>query len=331
MIRFFRKRRSASPRVILNPVLRRLVRARALMLADPDERYFSPEWLERPDVYCVAQENDVHALHHERGSLFAAFSCFRKTRWFMATTHEGRVTNMREVTDPLAYLVGDERHVPLPPFWTVSPFILFSVEHPAAILYTHAYEFKLVSGTAEFVREYIDMADKDPVDELREWWQEDMDRYAQEGRTDTVTAIQRTLGAALSQVKLPPPDQNNQSDEDFCRELAVEVPAIAPVLTAHLESGGGELFSYIFLSDVVEWAEENAVTSEPDVLKLLAALNRGLAVGERHVPNLIAVGFAERFLPGTPLIPLLQGDLKGWYEFDQRITEKHPYLRRDGK
>lgn len=330
MIRFFRRRRGASLRAIINPVLRRRVRARAEMLADLDERYFSSEWLARPDVFCVAQENDIHGLHDDCPSLADAIARFPDTRWFMASTYDGRARDMIELTDPLAHLVATERHISLPALWTVAPFMLFSVEQPAAILYTHGYEFKLISGSAEFVRAYIDGAEEDPVDELREWSQGNIEWRNQVGHEEAAVGIQRTLDIALSQVKLPPPNADSQSYEVFCRELARRVPALAPILEGHLKDQD-ELLAYIFLSDAAEWAEENAVTRKSDVAQLLAVLNQGLAEGERNVPNLIVVGFVEWLLRDTPLKPLLQGDLKGWYEFQAGIAEEHPYLRRGGK
>lgn len=121
--------------------------------------------------------------------------------------------------------------------------------------------------------------------------------------------------------------EDDRAEEAFCRELVKEIPTLAPLLKEHLEDELGELLPYIFLSNVARWAEANAVSREAEVVQLLAALNQGLAEGEREVPNLIAVGFGESISHKTPLLPLLQGDLKGWYEFDFGISENHPVLR----
>ena len=125
--------------------------------------------------------------------------------------------------------------------------------------------------------------------------------------------------------------KNRQKDLDFCRELVDKVPALVPVLENHLESEDGELHTNIFLGAVARWAEENFVARESDVVQLLLELNRGLAEGEREVPNLIAVGFGESLSFESPLVPLLKGDLKRWYEFDAGISEEEPRLRRGGK
>lgn len=126
-------------------------------------------------------------------------------------------------------------------------------------------------------------------------------------------------------------NKDRLSNSAFCRELVEKVPALEQVLEKHLESEGGELLSYMFLGAVARWAEASVSTRESDVKKLLDELNRGLAEGEREVPNLIAVGFGESISAETPLLPLLQGDLRRWYEFDAGITDEAPPLRGGGK
>lgn len=122
-------------------------------------------------------------------------------------------------------------------------------------------------------------------------------------------------------------DATDQANDMFCQELVKKVPALAPLLKEHLEDEDGEVLPYMFLGNVAEWAEANAVTREVDVVQLLAALNQGLAEGKREVPNLIVVGFVEWLLQDTPLDPLLQGGLKAWRDFRTGVTENHPILR----
>ncbi|MFD5599041.1 hypothetical protein ACFWHR_03185 [Leucobacter sp. NPDC058333] len=122
-------------------------------------------------------------------------------------------------------------------------------------------------------------------------------------------------------------DATHEANKAFCRNLAVKFPALPPILKKNLEDEDGDLNTYLFASAVVEWAEANVVSRESDVMQLLAALNQGLAEGEREVPNFIAVGFGESISHETPLLPFLQGDLKGWYEYDVGISDEHPRLR----
>lgn len=117
------------------------------------------------------------------------------------------------------------------------------------------------------------------------------------------------------------------ANEKFCRELVEKIPALDPLLKEHLEDEFGELLPYIFLGNVADWAEAHVVSRKADVVQLLAALNQGLAEGESEVPNLIAVGFGESISHETSLLPFLQGDLKGWYEYDFGISDEHPRLR----
>ncbi|QIK62558.1 hypothetical protein G7068_04545 [Leucobacter viscericola] len=116
-------------------------------------------------------------------------------------------------------------------------------------------------------------------------------------------------------------------DNEFCIALVKAVPALAPLMKKHLEMEEGELLSYMFLSEVARWAEENALTNTEDVRLVIDALNEGLETGEGDVPNLIAVGFGES--PGLKgaVIPLLTGELREWYDYDSGITSTPPRLR----
>ncbi|GAA1325113.1 hypothetical protein ACFSWE_03525 [Leucobacter albus] len=119
----------------------------------------------------------------------------------------------------------------------------------------------------------------------------------------------------------------DRADEAYCRDLVKRVPALRPLLEEHLVDQGGELLGYIFLSDVARWAEANVVAEKAAVVVLINELNRGLAEGPLEVPNLIAVGFGESLSRETSLLPILQGDLRAWYEFDVGDSDHQPHLR----
>ncbi|QIM16926.1 hypothetical protein G7067_11785 [Leucobacter insecticola] len=78
------------------------------------------------------------------------------------------------------------------------------MDYDAVILYSPEYEYKLISGTAEFVRAYIDGAEVDPVAELEAWLRGEADMWKQRGDSEHAAAILRALDMALKQVKLPP-------------------------------------------------------------------------------------------------------------------------------
>lgn len=178
------------------------VEARALGIFGSDEMHLAPEWLARPDIYCVAEENEAHALG-DRQSLVAALACFPHAQWFMATVHEERVTRAVEAIDPASHLVSDEHLLPLPAVWEVHSFILFALEQDAAILYSAPHEFRLISGSKEFVDAYIRGSVKDPLEALKEWAQDNAEAWAH--NSQYLAVLKQNLDAALSQVKLPPP------------------------------------------------------------------------------------------------------------------------------
>lgn len=187
-----------------DPIERERVIARARLFAGSDEQYLNPEWLNRPDVYCVAQENENHPSHHEAGSLTSAFACYPDKAWFIVQIIDREFRDPVEVLSPIPYLLG-ESSLPMSSMLLSVPFLLFSMDEDAVFLYSPGSEYKLIAGSAEFVRAYIDNAEVDPLAELQELFQEDIEHYSRKGWDRTVKAIQSTLDDALSQVKLPPP------------------------------------------------------------------------------------------------------------------------------
>lgn len=177
------------------------VEARALVLYGRDERHLAPEWLARPDIYCVAEENEAHALG-DRRSLVAALACFPQAQWFLATVHEERVTRAVEIIDPASHLVSDENQLPLPAVWEVHSFILFALAEEAVILYSAPHEFRLIAGSNEFVGAYIRGSAEHPVEALKQWAHENAEAWAH--NPQYLAVIKQNLDAALSQVKLPP-------------------------------------------------------------------------------------------------------------------------------
>lgn len=190
---------------IVDPVERERVFERARMFSGSDEQHLSSEWLARPDVYCVAQLNDVHATHYEADSLIDSFAIFPEESWFLVALGNSSLRCPSAITAPDKYLLSGEKMFELPDYWMFSPFLLFNADHDAAILYSQNYEYRLIAGEAKFVQAYIEGSPVDPIQELRQWFQGNMDWNKKEGHAESAAAIQRTLEVALSQVKLPPP------------------------------------------------------------------------------------------------------------------------------
>lgn len=110
-------------------------------------------------------------------------------------------------------------------------------------------------------------------------------------------------------------------DVEYCRALVVAVPQLAPLLREHLEDQSGELLPYVFMDQLARWTEEHAATDPAAVRSILAYLNEGLAGGKGDIPNLILAGFVEGMSIGTELIPMVDGLLKPWvdYQFGLRV------------
>lgn len=183
-----------------------LVLARARLLGGADEQYLAPDWLARPDIYCVAQENGWSGFHDDAESLAQAFACFPDARWFaVATAGREHIRDAVEVCDPVHALTTTADDVS---FWArYNPVgtMLFSLTDDAVILHSSEREYRLIAGSAEFVRAYIDASTVDPVEELREIFRANIEWARKGGNDDWVEGFQRTLNMALSQVKLPPP------------------------------------------------------------------------------------------------------------------------------
>jgi hypothetical protein len=129
---------------------------------------------------------------------------------------------------------------------------------------------------------------------------------------------------------MPLPDDDDftiPEDNEFCVALVKRVPALEPLMKKHLEEEEGEVLSYMFIADVAQWAEANAITNEESVRQIIAVLNDGLDRGEGDVPNLIVVGFVEAMYPDTPLFPLVTGSLKAWVDYGFGFSTDPPQLK----
>lgn len=115
-----------------------------------------------------------------------------------------------------------------------------------------------------------------------------------------------------------------EEDVKFCEWIIDRVPVLRAIWEQHLIDEFGTPLPYIFLSLAADWAEENAA-DDPDQVKILvSALNEGLNTGVGDVPNLVLVGFLESVNIDTPLIPLIDGALKLWHEYDLGLTDAPP-------
>ena len=193
-------------REIVDPDERERVFERARMFAGSEEQYLAPEWLARSDVYCVAQENAYNGYHDDPESLVRAFECFPDASWYaVETAGRKKLSDPVGVTDPLYHLTAVTGTDNFESYYHPRGFMLFSLDSDAVILYSPDYGYRLIAGSAQFVQAYIDGAKLDPIQELREWFQEKIDDRRQEGNEQAAIAIERTMNTGLAQVRLPPP------------------------------------------------------------------------------------------------------------------------------
>lgn len=192
-------------REITSPDERELVLTRGRMLAGSNEQYLAPEWLARPDIYCVAQENEYNGYHDDSQSLVEAFDVHPNTRWWaVRSAGRDKLSEPVEATDLVYHMTAVEGTDNFESYYYPSGFMIFSEDQDAVILYSSIYDFKLIAGSADFVRAYIDGSKVEPLQELRDWFQEDIEDARSKGIEKRVAALERTLDMALSQVKLPP-------------------------------------------------------------------------------------------------------------------------------
>lgn len=116
-------------------------------------------------------------------------------------------------------------------------------------------------------------------------------------------------------------------DIEFCRAVVARVPSLRPVWEKHLDDEFGEVLPYVFLADVARWAELNVVTQRAAVREVLTALNEGLERKHGDVPNLIVAGFVEAVGSGSPLLPLIDGRLRLWVDYEFGLSDSPPTLK----
>ena len=135
--------------------LRKRALDRARQVAGPDEYRLSDVWLRDPKVIAVPEDNDIHAGVHNAEKLAHACAVYPSARWFAASVFAGEPSELLEVTDPgRALFWREDGERPLGEVYAGQSFLLYSLEDPAAILYSE-HEFALVTGSAAFVGAYF--------------------------------------------------------------------------------------------------------------------------------------------------------------------------------
>lgn len=119
-------------REITDPAERESVLLRAQFLIGADEQHLSPVWLSRPDIFCVAQENDNHSIHREEAALSGAFSYFPGARWVLVEVSDNDVSDPVELSNPVESRFDSDPEL-LPGHWDMLSFLLFSLDQDAAI------------------------------------------------------------------------------------------------------------------------------------------------------------------------------------------------------
>ncbi|MHA3724074.1 hypothetical protein ACXR2T_09370 [Leucobacter sp. HY1910] len=125
------------------------------------------------------------------------------SKWFLVEVSNSGLANPVELVRPVESLLDSDPE-PFPGNWDVLSFLLFSDTHDAAILYSAPYEYKLIAGSAQFVRKYIEGSEDEPLAELQSWFEEDIRIRRDKGQLKQAEEIRKTLNTALAQVKLPP-------------------------------------------------------------------------------------------------------------------------------
>ncbi|QIK62559.1 hypothetical protein G7068_04550 [Leucobacter viscericola] len=193
-------------RVITDPEEQNRAFARAKRFVGDDEHLLATDWLGQPEVFCLAEENENHGVHHDDGSLKGALECFPDDNWRTAEiVNRNRILDPLEVPSPAFQTIFDPTGIQLASHYNGRGFMLFSMENDAVILYSPEYEYKLVAGSAAFVRTYFENAVEDPIVELRSLSSHNIDWWKRQGVGSQALAIQDGLETALSHVNLPPP------------------------------------------------------------------------------------------------------------------------------
>lgn len=189
---------------IESEVERAQVFARARRFVGSDEHFLAEDWLARDDIFCVAQENEGNGSYSEEQSLVQAFACFPNSSWrAVEVVNQDRLHEPVRVTNPIEHLRNHSSDTPFEIFYIGRGFLVFSMEYEAAMLHSPEYEYRLIAGSAKFVRAFIDAASIDPIVELREVLQGNANRY-KDRDPGYAAAIERALDMALAQVKIPP-------------------------------------------------------------------------------------------------------------------------------
>lgn len=81
--------------------------------------------------------------------------------------------------------------------------------------------------------------------------------------------------------------------QDLARRLVTTVPALEPLMRAHLDDMGGELLPYLLLADVARRCAEEATTSPDVVGEVVTWLEEQDEVAAPPERDLIAPGFVE--------------------------------------
>lgn len=189
---------------IESEVERAQVFTRARRFVGSDEHFLAEDWLARDDIFCVAQENEGNGSYSEEQSLVQAFACFPESSWrAVEVVNRDRLHEPVRITNPVQHFTGGVYVDNLGSLYSGRGFLVFSMEYEAALLHSPEYEYRLIAGSAQFVRAFIDAASIDPIIELREVLQGNANRY-KDRDPGYAAAIERALDMALAQVKIPP-------------------------------------------------------------------------------------------------------------------------------
>lgn len=159
-------------------------------------------WLDRTDVFCLAEDNEMHATHLDVSSLRSSFALFGKEPWYAVSL--GHPGDVWKVEDPVPVLQENSFDQDLSSEFAGQNFLLFQLEADAAIYYSNDFEYRLVSGSREFVETYFSTASLNPVEELKGAFESRASGWESIGSTDMAAYVRQWLTTALSRVKLPP-------------------------------------------------------------------------------------------------------------------------------
>lgn len=180
---------------------------RASLFAGANENQLSEVWLSTRGVLSVPEENFQHAGEERSVALRAACALYPGSAWrTVAFMGPEEMWDPYSLSDPSAALEwhrkSDGTEGTLGGTYGGQSFLLFSMTEPAAIFYS-IYDFKLVTGSEEFVCAYFNNDLEGALAAFRQSWAEEVQDLVDEGQPEAAESVRNQYEIVSSQVRLP--------------------------------------------------------------------------------------------------------------------------------